>query len=152
MKNEIIIYQPNELTKIEVKIDDDMLWLTQAQIVHLFASSKANVSEHIKHIFQSGELVESSTVRKFRTIQKEGNRNVEREQLKQDAEKFNKQYGNLTLHKFDKAHDRFLIIDSNEVYHIGASLKDLGKKWFAFTKMEKSSVKIMDHLKLKVDI
>lgn len=61
-------------------------------------------------------------------------------QLKQDTEKFNKQYGKLSLHKFDKAHDRFLILDRNEVYHIGASLKDLGKKWFAFTKMDKSSV------------
>ncbi len=62
------------------------------------------------------------------------------EQLGQDAEKFNQQYGKLTLHRFDKAHDRFLILDNKEVYHIGASLKDLGKKWFAFTKMDKSSV------------
>jgi hypothetical protein len=69
MKNEIIIYQPNELTKIEVKIEDETLWLTQAQIVNLFESSKANISEHIKHIFQSGELIEDSTVRKFRTVQ-----------------------------------------------------------------------------------
>jgi len=61
-------------------------------------------------------------------------------QLKQDTEKFNKQYGKLSLHKFDKAHDRFLILDRTEVYHIGASLKDLGKKWFAFSKMDKSSV------------
>jgi len=68
-------------------------------------------------------------------------------QLKQDAKKFNQQYGKLTLQKFDKAHDRFLIIDKNEVYHIGASLKDLGKKWFTFTKMDISSVKVLDKLK-----
>lgn len=61
-------------------------------------------------------------------------------QLKQDTEKFNKQYGKLSLYKFNKAHDRFLILDRTEVYHIGASLKDLGKKWFAFSKMDKSSV------------
>jgi len=61
-------------------------------------------------------------------------------QLKLDAEKFNKQYPTLKLKQFNKAHDRFLIIDENEVYHIGASLKDLGKKWFAFTKLDKTSV------------
>ena len=56
-------------------------------------------------------------------------------QLRQDVEKHNEQYPGLTLHKYTKAHDRFLIIDE-EVYHIGASLKDLGKKLFAFSKME----------------
>jgi hypothetical protein len=61
-------------------------------------------------------------------------------QLILDAKKFNEQHGKLSLHDFDKAHDRFLIIDNEEVYHIGASLKDLGKKWFAFTKLDKSSV------------
>ncbi|MCD4790872.1 MAG: ORF6N domain-containing protein, partial [Bacteroidales bacterium] len=58
-------------------------------------------------------------------------------QFKLDTDKFNKQYPTLKLKQFSKAHDRFLIIDQNEVYHIGASLKDLGKKWFAFTKMDK---------------
>ncbi len=66
-------------------------------------------------------------------------------QLKQDSEKYNTQYKNLTLKKFDLSHDRFLIID-DEIYHIGASLKDLGKKWFAFSKMDKSSVSIMEKL------
>ncbi|MDE6299459.1 MAG: virulence RhuM family protein [Muribaculaceae bacterium] len=56
-------------------------------------------------------------------------------QLRQDVEKHNEQYPRITLHKYTKAHDRFLIIDE-EVYHIGASLKDLGKKLFAFSKME----------------
>ena len=56
-------------------------------------------------------------------------------QLKQDVEKHNEQYPGVTLHKYVKAHDRFLIIDE-EVYHIRASLKDLGKKLFAFSKME----------------
>ena len=66
MKNEIIIYQPEELTQqIEVRIDDETIWLTQAQIVKLFDSSKAKISEHIKHIFQTGELSAQATVRKF---------------------------------------------------------------------------------------
>ena len=56
-------------------------------------------------------------------------------QLRQDVEKHNEQYPGVTLHKCTKAHDRFLVIDE-DVYHIGASLKDLGKKLFAFSKME----------------
>lgn len=56
-------------------------------------------------------------------------------QLRQDVEKHNAQYPGVTLHKYTKAHDRFLIIDE-EVYHIGHSLKDLGKKLFAFSKMD----------------
>lgn len=56
-------------------------------------------------------------------------------QLRQDVEKHNDQYPGVSLHNYTKAHDRFLIIDE-EVYHIGASLKDLGKKLFAFSKME----------------
>jgi len=61
-------------------------------------------------------------------------------ELQLDIQKANEQYGNFTLKSFDKSHDRFLIIDQIEVYHLGASLKDLGKKWFAFSKMDKSSV------------
>ena len=57
-----------------------------------------------------------------------------------DVNKANEQYPIIELKKFDKSHDRFLIIDETEVYHLGASLKDLGKKWFAFSKMDKSSV------------
>ena len=55
---------------MEVRLDDETVWLTQQQIVNLFDSSKANISEHIKYIFESGELEEAATVRKFRTVQK----------------------------------------------------------------------------------
>ncbi len=61
-------------------------------------------------------------------------KNISR-QLQLDVEKFNKQYGSLQVIEFDKSHDRFLIIDQKEIYHLGASLKDLGKKWFAFSKL-----------------
>jgi hypothetical protein len=57
-----------------------------------------------------------------------------------DVKKANEQYGNFEIQSFTKSHDRFLIIDNTTVYHLGASLKDLGKKWFAFTKMNKESV------------
>ena len=66
--------------------------------------------------------------------------------LQEDAKKFNSQYSGLTLHKFTHAHDRFLIVDHSDVYHIGASLKDLGKKWFAFSKMKKESIRIFEKL------
>jgi len=271
MKNEIIIYQANELSaRLEVRIEEETVWLTQTQIVRLFDSSKANISEHIKHIFQSGELEKQLTVRKIRTVQSEGNRTVSREithynldmiisigyrvnsilgtqfriwankvlkdyllkgyavnqrmdriendvhylkgkvnefdlqiktslppnegiffngqifdayifvtnliktakksivlidnyvdetvlsmlskrksgvqatiftskstkQIKLDLQKHNQQYSEIELKTFTKSHDRFLIIDKEIVYHIGASLKDLGKKWFAFSKIE----------------
>jgi hypothetical protein len=61
-------------------------------------------------------------------------------QLALDLRKANEQYGNFTVKFFAKSHDRFLVIDQNEVYHLGASLKDLGKKWFAFTKLNRQSV------------
>ena len=275
--NEIILYKPDETLALDVRVEDESVWLTQAQIVDLFTSSKSNISEHIKHIFDTGELDKTSTVRKFRTVKNEGNRKVTRtleffnldviisvgyrvntirgvqfrqwankilkeyllrgysinqrlmqledridrrlsehdrhllqldekvdffvrsslqpiegvffygqifdayaliadlirqaktrivvidnyiddsvlvqlsrrlpgvtvdiydgqisKQLRQDVEKHNEQYPGVTLHKYSKAHDRFLIIDET-VYHIGASLKDLGKKLFAFSKME----------------
>ncbi len=61
-------------------------------------------------------------------------------QLALDVEKANQQYGNFTLKHFTKSHDRFLIVDEVEIYHLGASLKDLGKRWFAFSKLDKNSV------------
>ena len=105
MKNEIILYKSAELlARIEVRVEEETVWLTQAQIANLFVSSKANISEHVKHIFQTGELQKESTIRKIRTVQK-------------------------------------------EVHHFGASLKDLGKKWFAVSKLDVSYVKILDSIK-----
>lgn len=77
-KDEIIIYQPNDNTKIEVRLNDEMIWLSQPQIVQLFQSSKSNISEHIRNIYSQNELDKDSTVRIFRTVQTEGNRNVHR--------------------------------------------------------------------------
>ncbi len=67
-------------------------------------------------------------------------------QLKLDYQKYNVQYNNIMLKTFKKSHDRFLIIDGTEVYHIGASLKDLGKKWFAFSKMDRESVRVLEKI------
>jgi hypothetical protein len=61
----------------------------------------------------------------------------------QDMEKHNAQYPPVTVREFDRSHDRFLILDGETVYHLGASLKDLGKKWFAFSKLDKAALSLM---------
>jgi hypothetical protein len=64
-----------------------------------------------------------------------------------DVQKFNTQYEPVKIKELKEAHDRFLILDDNELYHFGASLKDLGKKWFAFSKMETGSLTLIEKLK-----
>ena len=276
-KSEIILYQPDNEVRLEVRLEDETVWLTQAQIVELFQSSKANVSEHIKNIYEQHELDQNLTVRDFRTVRREGTRQVVRKltyynldaiisigyrintkrgiqfrqwankilkeyllrgyavnarisdleqkvqckfseydghfksidskidffvrtslppvegifydgqifdayafatnlirsakqsivlidnyvdesvllmlskrgeavgadiytqsisrQLQLDLERHNSQYPPIGIHTCRRSHDRFLIVDNSDVYHIGASLKDLGKKMFAFSKM-----------------
>jgi hypothetical protein len=70
-------------------------------------------------------------------------------QLAQDVKKYNSQYPPVEIKKFKYAHDRFIIIDDEEVFHFGASLKDLGKKWFAFSKLEKDAFRLMERLEGK---
>ncbi|WP_104404132.1 RhuM family protein, partial [Prevotella sp. MGM2] len=79
-ENQIILYQDdNDITHVSVRFADEDLWLTQGQLVEIYQTSKSNVSEHIKHIFEDEELAREATVRKFRTVQIEGSRKVERE-------------------------------------------------------------------------
>ncbi|MDD2285163.1 MAG: RhuM family protein [Paludibacter sp.] len=275
MKNEIILYRPDELNEhIEVRIDEETVWLNQQQMATLFNQTKQNISLHINNCFREKELERSATVKESLTVQKERNRSVKRKieyynldviisvgyrvkskqgtqfriwanrilkdyllkgysinnrinriednvqalsqkiteidlqinthliptqgvffdgqvfdayeltskiirsaqqsivlidnyidettlthlskkendvkvllltktiskQLILDVQKVNEQYGDFELKSFAKSHDRFLIIDDNEIYHLGASLKDLGKRWFAFSKLDKNSV------------
>lgn len=275
MKNEIILYRPDELAEhIEVRIDEETVWLNRQQISNLFNRDVKTIGKHINNVFFEGELDEKSTVAKFATVQNEGGRTVERQvehynldviisvgyrvkskqgtqfriwankilkdyllkgysinnrmnrlednmealkhkvneidlqlnthlipiqgiffdgqvfdaysltskiirsakntiilidnyidentlthlskkekgvnvllltknpnkQFLLDVKKANEQYGNFVIKAFARSHDRFLIIDNEDIYHLGASLKDLGKKWFAFSKLEKSSV------------
>ena len=279
------MYKSGEI-ELDISIQEETIWLTQKQIVELFGSSKANISEHIKAIFDSNELDRGATVRKFRTVQNEGGREVTRnlehynldvvisvgyrvnsikatkfrqwatsvlkqyirdgyaintekitherfvsleqevlslhykvsnidtklqdkslnptegifydgevfdayvfisdliksskisiklidnyidesvltlfsknqniqvtlytnnisKQLKLDLKKYNAQYAPIEVRKLAVSHDRFLIIDDTVIYHIGASLKDLGKKWFAFSKMDVQSLAILERL------
>ena len=275
MKNEIILYRPDELAEhIEVRIDEETVWLNRQQISNLFNRDVKTIGKHINNVFFEGELDEKSTVAKFATVQNEGGRTVERQvehynldviisvgyrvkskqgtqfrirankilkdyllkgysinnrmnrlednmealkhkvneidlqinthlipiqgvffdgqlfdaysltskiirsaknnivlidnyidentlthlskkekgvnvllltknpdkQFLLDVKKANEQYGNFVIKAFARSHDRFLIIDNKDIYHLGASLKDLGKKWFAFSKLERSSV------------
>ena len=78
--DQIIIYQTEDgLTKIDVKVENETVWLSQQQMTELFQSSRTNIVEHIKHIYEEGELNEEATCRKFRQVRMEGNREVCRE-------------------------------------------------------------------------
>jgi hypothetical protein len=166
-KAEIILYQPDEKsTQLEVRIDDETVWLNQSQMVELFDSTKQNISLHINNIFKERELYTVSTVKEYLTVRVEGSRKTRRKikhynldviisvgyrvksyrgtQFRIWANKVLKDYLlrgyaiNQRVERIEsnKSHDRFLIIDENKVYHIGASLKDLGEKWFAFSKID----------------
>lgn len=274
--DEIVLYKPDDQLSIEVKLENETVWLSQQQMVMLFDSTKQNISLHINNIFKEGELTKEATVKEYLTVQTEGDRQVTRKvlyynldviisvgyrvkslrgtqfrqwankilkeyllrgyavnqrlmniedqlasqqkqlakhqeqidffvrtslppvegifydgqifdaytfindlirgakkrivlidnyvddsvlkmldkrdegvtakvytknisrQLSLDFEKHNAQYTPIEVEQFDRAHDRFLCIDDT-VYHVGASLKDLGKKWFGFNKMEQTT-------------
>ena len=78
-QGEIVIYKAFESAEfqIEVRVEDETVWLTQAQMVELFSSTKQNISLHISNVFKEGELNSTSTVKEYLTVQKEGNRQVQ---------------------------------------------------------------------------
>jgi hypothetical protein len=79
MKNEIIIYRPNEIAEhIEVRIENETVWLNQTQMAMLFGQTKQNISLHINNCFKEGELEKFSTVKESLTVQVEGQRKVTR--------------------------------------------------------------------------
>lgn len=274
-QGEIILYQSEDATQLEVRLENETIWLTQNQIAELFGTKRPAISKHLKNIFLSGELQELTTCsilehmgaddkRLYKTVyynldailsvgyrvnsknatqfriwansilkeylmkgyvlnsridriekkifehdQKfdlliktslppnEGifydgqifdawkfaadlvksakksivlidnyidesvllllakrNKGVEVKiftskmsaDLKKDIEKFNAQFEPVEVMIFSKSHDRFLIIDNETVYHIGASLKDLAKKWFAFSKIELDATEMINKL------
>ena len=265
-EGEIILYQPNQDIRLEVRIAEETVWLSQAQMAELFGTQRQAITKHLKNIFDSKELIRDSTSSVLELLRKEGNRYVKRQvelfnldviisvgyrvnttqgilfrqwanrvlkdyllkgysvnhrlerleqrvtkteekidffvrtslppqqgiffdgqifdayqfvcdlvrkantsivlidnyvddtvltlidkrgegvtatiytqqisqQLQLDITRHNSQYAPIEVRQFNRAHDRFLLID-DEVYHIGASIKDLGKKWFAFTLMK----------------
>jgi len=107
-----------EATQSIVLMDN---YVDETTLVHLCAKSKSGVS--IKIITKK--------------ISKE---------LQLDVEKYNKQYNGLTVYEYKNSHDRFLIMDNKIIYHIGASLKDLGNKWFAFSKFEDDNLELLEKI------
>jgi hypothetical protein len=106
---EIILYQTEDgMTKIDVRFEDEMVWLTQQQMAELFQSSRSNIVGHIQHIYEEGELDEASTRRKFRQVRTEGK--LEKNQVIRklrttaaDSKNYNIAYYNLNMMK-DTAH------------------------------------------------
>lgn len=170
--NEIILYQPDDAVKLEVRLSEETVWLTQQQMTVLFETTKQNISLHINNIFRENELDKNSVVKDYLTTAADGKKyrtqyynldviisvgyRVKSQRgtqfriwatgilkdyllrgyaLNNRLAQHNKQYEPIDLSIFTKSHDRFLIVD-NDVYHIGASIKDLGKRWFAFCKMQ----------------
>ena len=275
--NEIILYQPDQSISLEVRLEDETVWLTQAQMVELFQTSKQNISLHINNVFKENELDEQATVKYSLTVQREGTRTIKRKiayysldviisvgyrvksrrgvefrqwankvlkdyllrgyainrrleklektvadhsekidffvrtslppvegifydgqifdayafatdlikaakqsitlidnyvdettllmlskrnegvkatiytgkadkRLLLDLQRHNEEYPPIELAEYRQAHDRFLLIDT-EVYHIGASLKDLGKKWFAFARLHVEPQELLERIR-----
>ena len=111
-------------------------------IANLIKSSKISIKLIDNYIDESVLILFS----KNQNIQVTLYTNNISKQLKLDLKKYNTQYAPIEVKKLDVSHDRFLILDDTEVYHIGASLKDLGKKWFAFSKMDIESLEILERL------
>ena len=283
MKDEIVLYQPEESVQIEVRVQDESVWLSQQQMAELFATDRTSILRHIGNIYKTHELDETATCAKIAQVRQEGGRTIVRQipfynldmiisvgyrvnsirgtrfrqwankvikaymlkgyavnqrllnienqlasqqkqlakhqeqidffvrtslppvegifydgqifdaytfvndrireaktriilidnyvddsvlkmldkrnkgvsakiytkiisrQLSLDFEKHNAQYTPIEVEQFDRSHDRFLCIDDT-VYHIGASLKDLGKKWFAFNRMEQTTDELLSKM------
>ena len=275
-QNEIVLYQPNEQTKLEVRVENETVWLSQQQMAELFDTDRTSIGRHIRNIYQSHELDSMATCAEIAQVRWEGNRQITRnipfynldmiisvgyrvnsirgvrfrqwansvlkdymlrgyainnrlqrleervaehdkkidffvrtslppvegvfyngqifdayvfvadliksakkrvvlidnyvdesvltlldkrnkgvtatiytqtidKQLRLDIDKHNAQYAKVDVQVAKTFHDRFLIID-DVVYHVGASIKDLGKKLFAFSKMEMRKESIIEHL------
>ena len=169
--SEIVLYQPDDAVKLEVRLEDETVWLNRNQMAALFGRDVKTIGKHIANALAE-ELAEIPTVANFATVQIEGGREVKRNveyynldmilsvgyRVKSQQGVLFRQWANRVLKDyllkgyainqrsvFTKSHDRFLIID-NDVYHIGASIKDLGKRWFAFCKMQVSGSEILERL------
>ena len=129
-RGEIVIYQPDEITRLEVRVEGETVWLTQSQMADLFGRDRTVITKHIRNIFAEQELVEGSNVQ----ILHFANSDKPVKVFSLDVQKHYSQYTPVTIVQTQNIHDRFLIVD-DVVYHIGASLKDLGKKLFAFSRM-----------------
>ena len=163
-ENEIVLYQPNDSIHLEVRMSDESVWLTQSQIATLFGVGQPAISKHLNNIFKSGELDENSVYsileytagdgKVYKTkfynldaILSVGYRVNSINALKDYLLRgyaINQRVARLEekVAEHDKQIDFFVRTD-DKVYHLGASLKDLGKKLFAFSKMETPKERIL---------
>ena len=144
-KGEIVVYQPDEVTRLEVRVNEETVWLTQMQMAELFGRERTVITKHIRNIFAEQELDEKSNVQflhfansdkpiklfSLDVIISVGYRvkSIQGTHFRQWANKILKEYllrGYSVNSQIKNIHDRFLVVD-DDVYHIGASLKDLGK-------------------------
>ena len=109
----------SSVTNIKQFPADFMFQLTDKEIEHMVSQNAIPSKQHLGGLLTVTVLTKSIS-----------------KHLMLDVKKFNEQYPAIEIKEFNNAHDRFIIIDKNTVYHFGASLKDLGKKWFAFSKMD----------------
>jgi hypothetical protein len=138
-ENQIVVYQPNETVRLDVRLENETVWLTQAQLCDLFQRDVSVISRHIKNIFAEGELEKESNLH---FLQIANSDRVPKHLISPaDVTTFNAQYPKLAVRYTESFHDRFLIIDDKELYLIGASLKDLGSKCFAFTKLDAGEIR-----------
>ena len=146
MKDEIIIYQANQAsTRIEVRIEDESVWLSQGQMAELFLTTSQNITIHIKNIYLENELQKESTCKEYLQVQLEGKRSINRKIIVYNLDMILSV--GYRIKSILDSHDRFIIIDNSELYHIGASLKDLGKKWFAFSRFDSLAESLLNMLK-----
>ena len=109
-ENQIVVYQPNETVRLDVRLESDTVWLTQAQLCDLFKRDVSVISRHIKNIFTEGELEKESNLHFLQSANS------------------------------DRPIALYSLIDDKTLYLVGASLKDLGWKCFAFTKLDAAEI------------
>ena len=145
MTNEIVLYQPNDQLSIEVKLENETVWLTQQQMAMLFNTTRNNITLHIGNIFKEGELDKDSVCKESlltADIYSDGLYKTLR-----DTHNASAGVQPINTHKWSTAsHDRWLIVD-DRLYHCGHSVKDLGKKLSAIMLMGESPEAILNHVR-----
>ena len=133
-KSEIVLYQPEGSVSLEVRLENETVWLTQQQISELFGTGRQAITKHLKNIFASNELDENSVCSILELTAADG-KNYKTKVYNLDAilsVGYRVNSKNATLFR---RWANSVLKDYGEIYHIGASLKDLGKKLFAFSKI-----------------
>jgi len=138
MNENIIIYQSGEI-ELKIFVEDETIWLRQDEISLLFEKDRTVITRHINNILKDNEVDEQSNVQKMHIANSD-------KPVKRYRKHNQQQYPPIAVKKFKNAHDRFLILDGVDIYHIGASLKDLGKKRFAFSKFDKGALALLGRL------